>query len=808
MNTKLKIQKKMRQGLVILDGATGTQLQALGMPDGESPEMFGIKNPEAIKAVHQGYLEAGSDIIYTCTFGANRYKLPQYGVTDVHEVNKRLAAIAKEAAGKRGLVAGDIGPTGRFVEPFGDLSFEDAVICYKEQVQGLLEGGVDLFVIETMIDIQETRAALIAIKEVSDRFTICSMTFDASGRTLNGTDLLSALITLQALGADVVGCNCSAGPKEMIPLIREMKPYAKVPLVAKPNAGLPKLKEGKAFFEMGAEEFSSFGPAFVDAGARLLGGCCGTTPEHIRMLRKNCDGLKPQPPQVKSIGAVSSHAKTVMFARGGPLIIIGERINPTGKKDLQQELLQRKFSLASTYARDQVKKGASILDINVGMPGLDEKGTLRDVVKQIALTTDAPLCIDTSRVDALEAALRVYPGRALINSISGEENTLDERLKLAAFYGAMFILLPIAGRAVPKTSSERRKIIKDVYAKAGRYGFTKDDIIVDALTMAVSADGAAALETLKTIDWCNATFGAKTVVGLSNVSFGLPERKWVNASFLAMAISGGLTCAIANPESIELMSIKKASDVLAGRDKDASAFISFFSGPKGQVPDPEKEVRDKTSKERIYQAVIEGDRDGIQTSIDKAIAEGLSARALVDELMVPAIRKVGELYEKKTYFLPQLIASAETMKRGFEHLELRLNEEGISSAGKGTIMLATVKGDIHDIGKNIVGLMLKNNGFHVIDLGKDVDHEALLEAARKHNPDIIGLSALMTTTMVNMQEAVRSIKDSGLVCDFLVGGAVVTADYAESIGADFAKDGVEAVRVAEYLISLKRNTNM
>ena len=801
MKTKQKITRLLRQGLVILDGATGTELHSLGMPDGIAPELFSIQNPQAIKSVHRGYLDAGSDIVYTCTFGANRHKLASYGVSDSYDLNRRLAVIAREAAGRRGLVAGDMGPTGRFVEPFGDLGFEDAVRCYKEQARGLLDGGVDLFVIETMIDLQETRAALVAVKEITDKFVICSMTFDAAGRTLNGTDTISALVTLQALGADAVGCNCSTGPKEMIPLIRQMKPYAKVPLVAKPNAGLPRLEDGRTVFDMSPEEFSGYSKAFVDAGANFLGGCCGTTPGHIKMLRESCRTLHPRQPLVKSLSAVCSHSKTVLLNRGGQLAIIGERINPTGKKDLQQELVAGRFSLACSYARDQVKKGASILDVNVGMPGLNETETLVGAINQVSLSTDAPLCIDTSRIDSLEAALRIYPGRALINSISAEANALEERLRLAALYGAMFILLPITGRSVPKTWADRSVIIKDVYRKARQHGFYKDDIIIDALTMAVSADGSAALETLKTIDWCSRTFGAKTIVGLSNVSFGLPERKWINASFMAMAALSGLSCAIANPESAELMSIKLASDVLTGGDKDAAAFIAHFSGSKGPVSANLVAAPERSIEEQVYHAVIDGDRDGIVARIETALNQGRLARDLVDQVMIPAIQKVGDLYENKTYFLPQLIASAETMKRGFEFLQPRLNEEGSTASFKGRIILATVKGDIHDIGKNIVGLMLKNNGFEVIDLGKDVSHEDLIEAARKYKPDIVGLSALMTTTMVNMQDAVDLMREAHLGCEVLIGGAVVTDDYASSIGVHYAKDGVEAVRVAQKLMS-------
>jgi 5-methyltetrahydrofolate--homocysteine methyltransferase len=801
------IKKRIQKKILILDGATGTELQAQGMSMGVSPEIFGMENPKALHAVHRGYLDAGSDIIYTCTFGANRFKLAEYGTLDVHEVNRKLATIARQAAGKKGLVAGDIGPTGRFVEPFGDLDFEEAVECFKEQARGLREGGVDLFVIETMIDIQEARAALIAIKEISDLFTMVTMTFESSGRTLNGTDPVSALITLQALGADAVGCNCSAGPKEMVPLIRAMKPYATVPLVAKPNAGLPRLKDGTTYFEMGPSEFSEFALPLVDAGVNLIGGCCGTTSEHIKELKGKVSGLSPAPAVRRSLSALSSHARAVILDKGGPIVVIGERINPTGKKDLQKELLDGKMSMVGSFARDQVKNGASVLDVNVGMPGIDETATMRNALKQLSISTDVPLCIDTTRIESLEAALRIYPGRALINSISGEEATLEKRLNLAAFYGAMFILLPLSGNRVPKTSQERKEIVSKVFEKAEQYGFSKDDIVVDALTMAVSADGEAGMETLKTVRWCSEQLGTHTVLGLSNVSFGLPERKWINAAFLAMAASHGLSLAIANPSSEEFMNMKRASDVLTGRDKLAGAFIGHFSASPAGGPDTKAMPADRTVEERIHDAIMEGDRDGIMTLLHDASVQEVNPRMLVDEIMIPAIRKVGELYERKSYFLPQLIASAETIKKAFEHLKSRMKVDGTPDLHKGRIILATVNGDIHDIGKNIVSLMLANSGFDVVDLGKDVSPEVLIEAIRQHRPDIVGLSALMTTTMVNMQESIERIRDAGVSCEFMVGGAVVTEEYARSLGVRYGKDGVEAVRVAEELVKSKQKAS-
>lgn len=799
MDLKRRLRNKLGRRVLVLDGATGTELQARGMPAGVSPELYCIEHPEVIGSVHRGYVEAGSNVIYTCTFGANRHKLGAYGCADVTEVNRRLARAALEAAGGRCLVAGDIGPTGRLVEPFGDLGFEDAVSCFKEQVKGLVEGGVDLFVIETMMDIQEARAALIAVKETTDRFTAVSLTYDSTGRTFTGVDCVAALITLQSLGADAVGCNCSTGPEEMKGLISKMRPCAKVPLMAKPNAGLPRLEGGKTFFDMAPVEFARHARALVDAGAAIVGGCCGTTPAHIRALKEQVKAVKPPSRTPSRVSALSSHAASVILERQGELVVIGERINPTGKKALQEELKEGVFTLVRKYARDQAAKGARVLDVNVGMPGIDEAAVLREAVKQVVLASDAPLCIDTTRPDALEAALRVYPGRALVNSISGEEAYLDRRLGIASCYGAMFILLPMTGTSLPRTVDERRRVAAGVMRRAAGYGLKKEDMVVDALTMAVSADPMAAVETLNTIRWCSRVLGCSSVVGLSNVSFGLPERRWINAAFLAMAGALGLSSAIANPESQEVMNVKYALDVLRGADRNARQYISRF-GPGGPPPAERPEDLGGTPGSRIARAVIEGERDAIAAIVEDALDKGADPRALVDEVMIPAIREVGELYERRVYFLPQLIASAEAMKRGIERLEPVLESQG-PALSKGTVVLATVRGDIHDIGKNIVGLMLRNNGFSVEDLGKDVPAEDIALRAREKGAHIVALSALMTTTMASMEETVRHLRGEGLVCEVMVGGAVVTRGFAEEIGASYAKDGVEAVRVAEGLMS-------
>jgi len=788
--------KLVNNKIVVLDGATGTELQKRGMPGGVSPEIWSLENPKVVSTVHADYQKAGSDIIYASTFGANRIKLKSYGNYDVGEVNKKLALIAKRAVGDKALVVGDIGPTGKFVEPFGPLKFEQAVEIFKEQVKGLLAAKVDLFGIETMMDIQEARAALIAVKELSDKFTMITLTYEADGRTLNGTDPLTALNTLQNLGADAIGCNCSAGPEQMIKLIKIMKPYARVPLIAKPNAGMPKLVKGKTSFDMSPDKFASFAKELVSAGVSLLGGCCGTTPEHIKKVKGKVSGLKPVSRQKKIPSLLSSARKSVILKGSKSFNLIGEKINPTGKKILQKELREGKTSFIRHLAREQEKAGASLLDVNVGTAGIDEVKTLKKVINMLAVNSSLPLVIDSSSVEAIEVALRVYPGRALINSISGEKDKLKKLLSLAAKYGAMFILLPLKGKSLPKTFTERKKIISDILKQAKKFGFSKDDIIVDAMALAVSSQPKAAIETLKTIGWVSKSLKCNSVVGLSNVSFGLPKRALINAAFLTLATKKGLSLAIANPSKLKVKYSKLAENLLLNKDKDAKTFLAYFS----KVSEEKKEVGISLSaEEKISQAIIGGNREDIKEFIRGAISSNLKASELVHKVMVPAIERVGDLFDRKEYFLPQLIASAETMKIAFGELEPYLKDDDLKRGKKTVVLLATVRGDIHDIGKNIVALMLKNHGFDVVDLGKDVSVEKIIREIKRHKSSIVGLSSLMTTTMVNMKEVIDKIKEQGLNCRFIVGGAVVTRSFARSLGAEYASDSVEAVRVVNKL---------
>lgn len=797
MRKSAGIKNLLREKIVILDGATGTELQKKGMPAGACPELWCLQNPKNIQDVHASYAKAGAKIVYSGTFGANRFKLAQYGSGEkTCQINRDLVRLAGEALGKEVLIAGDIGPTGLFVEPFGPLGFEEAVAAYKEQVRGLVEGGCDLIVIETMIDIQETRAALLAVKETADIFTMVSMTYEKDGHTLNGTDPVSALITLQSLGADAVGCNCSTGPEKMLEFVALMKPYARVPLIAKPNAGVPRLENGKTVFDMEAADFGSWGKKLAAAGANMVGGCCGTTPLHIRELARALRGRRPKPPLRRSVGALSSSRSFLLFEEGKPLYIAGERINPTGKKALQQELLEGKTAIIRQMAAEQEKQGAHLLDVNVGQPGIDEVAAIKSVIGLLATATRLPLIVDSSRIETIEAALRLYPGRMLINSISGEKEKIKKLLPLAAKYGAMFILLPLTDGEIPATAQRRQVIINDIYRAARKLGFTKDDFIVDGLVMAVASDSGAGKETLNTVRWCTEKFHSRTILGLSNVSFGMPGRPWLNAAFLAMAQISGLTMAIANPASPELMNVKKAGDVLADREKASLKFIEHFS--EKQVPEQAVAREALSHRDKITLAVMDGNQESIVPLIESALREGDTASSLVDEVMIPAIIRVGGLYEKKIYFLPQLMASAEAMKKGLGYLEPLLKKT--SSGNKGKVLMATVEGDIHDIGKNIVVLLLRNYGYSVIDLGKDIPARAIIAAAKKENPDIIGLSALMTTTMVKMKDVVDMARAENMNTGFMLGGAVVTEAYARTLGASYAKDGVEAVKVVGKLI--------
>ncbi len=783
---------------VLLDGATGTELVKQGLPGGVCPELWVLENPQAIINIQSAYQQAGSDIVYIPTFGANRLKLQEFGLADrLEEINTRLCAYSREAVGTDCLIFGDIAPTGELIEPFGPLAFEKCINIYKEQAQALLAGGVNGFVIETMMDIQEARAALIGVREVCpDLPVMVTMTYGEEGRTLTGTDPKTALITLQALGADAVGCNCSAGPEKMVEWIAAMKPYATVPLLAKPNAGQPKLIAGKTVFDMPPAEYAAKFEALIKAGANIVGGCCGSSPAHIAKIKKLAANLTSPAICREKICAVSSVRDTVEFGSNQPFAVIGERINPTGKKSLQAELREGSLNLARKYAIDQAAAGASLLDVNMGLSGIDEHAMMQEAIKMLAPLSSCPLCLDSSNPEVLETALRLYPGRALLNSISAEHERIAKMLPLAAKYGAVFILLPVTDSTVPETLDERKEVTEHILAEAGKYGLGVDDCIIDGLVMTVSSSPEAPRVTLDFIDWCSHELLANTTGGISNVSFGMPERGVLNSGFLGMLIGRGLSSAIINPSAETMMNIKFSSDALLGRDRKLDTYLQKYTGV----------VRESTTKadelvplKRCYNAVIYGEEDDIGRYIAAALSSGERPGDIVDNALIPAIVEVGEKYDRKEYFLPQLMMSAQAMSKGFKALESELSDS--SQPAKNKIIMATVKGDIHDIGKNIVTLMLGNYGFEVIDLGKDVDTETILATAVEQEVKLIGLSALMTTTMPEMAKVLEAARIRGLHnIKFMIGGAVVDQEYADEIGAaGYAADAVEAVRIAESL---------
>ena len=708
--------------------------------------------------------------------------------------------LTKEAAGNNALVAGDITMTGKQLYPIGELYFEELVEIYKEQIRCMVKAGVDLLVAETIMSLQEARAAVLAAKEVCDLPIMVTMTFQEDGRTLYGTDPKTALIVLQSLGADAVGVNCSAGPDAMISIIEEMKKYAVVPLIAKPNAGLPKIDEnGKNYFDMDADTFADFMETLAQAGAAILGGCCGTTPEYIKKIKEKIKYTEVPIYSKTPKRVLCSERKTIEISLEGRFFIVGERINPTGKKKLQQELKEGKMEMVLDMAAEQEEKGAAILDINMGMNGIDEKEMMIKAIYEVSRCVSTPLCIDSSHVDIIEAALRIYPGRALINSISLEKDKMEHLLPIAKKYGAMFILLPLSDKGLPENLNEKIEIINTIIYEAQKYGLTKEDIVVDGLVATIGANPNAARETLETIRYCKEQLQVATITGLSNISFGLPDRISINTAFLTMAVQNGLTMAIANPSQDLLVKAAFASDLLLNKTGADIRYINKINSL--QKPEESNEKEEKLQKPIIYEDVLKGNREIIVEHAKTMIEQGKNAGEIINEILIPAINEVGRLFDKKIYFLPQLISSAEAMKTAIEYLEPLLEKK------KGekilpTIVFATVKGDIHDIGKNLVVLMLKNYGYRLIDLGKDVPKEEIVETAIKENAQIIGLSALMTTTMMEMKEVVMYAKERKCRAKIMIGGAVITESFAEEIGADgYSKDAADAVKLVERLLS-------
>lgn len=814
--TKKEFREYLSKGAIVLDGATGTNLMAAGMPIGVCPEAWVMEHQDVLYDLQSAYVKAGTNIVYAPTFTGNRIKLEEYGLEDrIEEINTELVRLSKRAVDGKALVAGDMTMTGKQLFPLGDLMFEELVDVYKEQASILDNAGADLFVVETMMSLQECRAAVIAIKEVSDLPIMVTLSYNEDGRTLFGTPPETAVVVLQSLGVDAIGINCSTGPMEMVELVEKMAQYSTVPILAKPNAGLPELEDDKTVYKMTPQEFADAAVALVNAGASIVGGCCGTTPEHIKALSDAVRELPIRKPLERHRRILASERKNVEIDLDGSFIVVGERINPTGKKKLQAELKEGKLDLVRQMAMEQEENGAKILDINMGMNGIDEKEMMKSVIYEVSSTVDCPLCIDSSHVDVIEEALKIYPGRALINSISLESEKIEKLLPVAAKYGAMFILLPLSDEGLPKDAAEKHRIINTVYDKAMALGMAHEDIVVDGLVATIGANPDAAKECYETISYCKNDKKLPTICGLSNISFGLPERMYVNTAFLTMAICNGLTMAIANPSQELLMNAAFSSDMLLNRPDSDIAYIermNMLAEKKAQYEtvvvkkQPDSAAGDSTGtntnggNDAIFQAVLKGSKGSILDEVKKVIDAGKKPDEIINESLIPAINEVGELFNKKKYFLPQLIGSANTMKHAIDYLEPLL-EKNDTGENMPTLVIATVEGDIHDIGKNLVVLMLKNYGYNVIDMGKDVPCEDIVNKAIEENAAVIGLSALMTTTMLRMKDVIELCKEKGCSSKVIIGGACITQSYADEIGADgYSKDAAECVKLVEKLL--------
>ena len=802
-NTELR--KQIQEGFFILDGATGSNLQKAGMKSGECPEQWILNHPDIFIDLQKKYIEAGSDAVYAPTFTSTRVKLDEYGLgAKQREYVGKLVGLSKQAVeesrtDRKIYVLGDISMTGLQIQPLGTMPFEELVDIYKEQVTLSVEAGVDGFVIETMMSLQEARAAVLAVKESCDLPVFVTMTFQEDGRTLYGTSPETAMVVLQEMGVDAVGINCSTGPDKMVDAVKSMKRYAKVPVIVKPNAGLPALVDGETVYDMGPDEFAMAMKKLAEAGATVLGGCCGTTPEHIRCLKEALKEQMFKPLVPARERTLTTERNVTSISLDGTFTIVGERINPTGKKALQEQLRQGQLDLVVEMAEEQVEKGARILDVNMGMNGIDEKEMMLKAVQELTMTVDVPLSIDSSYVEVVEQALRIYPGRALINSISLETEKFEKLIPIARKYGAMFILLPLSNEGLPKDLDEKIRIIDTIVASAKDHGLSTQDIVVDGLVATIGANKRAALEVFETIRYCKEELGVATICGLSNISFGLPERVFVNTAFLTVAISQGLTMAIANPSQTLLTNAALATDLLLNKEEADLRYIEGVSKTE-VVTASQGGSSTQIDGHPLYVAVVKGKDAKITQLVEEELKQGVEPETLIDSHLIPAINYVGELFEQKKYFLPQLIASAETMKKAVEILEplLEAKRQGEKLA---TIVMATVTGDIHDIGKNLVVLMLKNYGYDVIDLGKDVETDEILQTAIEKDAKVIGLSALMTTTMMEMKTVVDRAKEMGVKAKIVIGGAVVTQDFADEIGADgYSSDAREAVKVVSRLL--------
>lgn len=792
-SVSMNIRDFIKNNIVYLDGGMGTLLQKSGLQPGELPERWNISHPEVIKEIHKSYYDSGSNIVNTNTFGANSLKFGTDELSEIiyHAVKNADEARKASSGNQEKFIALDVGPTGKLLKPLGDLDFEDAVKAFAEVISLGVKYGVDLITIETMNDSYETKAAVLAAKENSDLPIIVTNAYGENGRLMTGADPAVMAAMLEGMGVDAIGANCSLGPKQLMGVMDELLKYCSVPVAFKPNAGLPKSDGKVTYYDVDAEEFAQDIKLAVANGVRIVGGCCGTTPEYIKKVCELTRDMRPKEIEKKTYSVCTSYNKAVFF--GEKPILIGERINPTGKKRFKQALLENDIGYILQEAVNQQAKGVHVLDVNVGLPGIDEAQMLTNSVCELQCVTDLPLQIDSSDPVAMESALRRYNGKAMINSVNGKEENLNAIFPLVKKYGGFVVALTLDEKGIPSTVDGRMKIARKILLTAALYGINKKDIIFDPLAMTVSADKMSAVTTLETVKKITEQLGCNTSLGVSNVSFGLPSRDLVNAAFFTTAMENGLSAAIMNPYSERMMEAYYSFNVVKGLDDNCMDFINFAS--RQEVQPTVKQESSLTLKETIEKGLKEK-----ASEITTAMLGNSAPLDIVNAHVIPALDNVGKRFEEKKLFLPQLLMSAEAAKASFEVIKATMSADG-SSVKKGSIVIATVHGDIHDIGKNIVKLLLENYGYNVIDLGKNVPPETVLRAVTDNHAPLVGLSALMTTTVPAMEETVKLIKENAPWCKTVVGGAVLTQDYADKIGADkYAADAMETVRYAESVI--------
>ena len=819
----------MRENRVYFDGGMGSLLQERGLAPGELPETWNLLHPEVLVEIHRAYLEAGANIMTTNTFGANRLKYPEGGQWALEELVRAAVENAAEARrqyeencrreGRQcqpSFIALDLGPTGKLLKPYGDLEFEAAVALYQEVVKTGAEAGADLILIETMSDSLEVKAAVLAAKENCSLPVFATMAFDEKGKLLTGGDVESVTALLEGLRVDALGLNCGLGPEQMAPIAQRFMKVSSTPVIVNPNAGLPRSEGSRTVYDINSDQFARKMREIAEMGVFMMGGCCGTTPEHIRKLKAACDDLPVQLPGKKGRTVICSYATTVEF--GSKPVIIGERINPTGKKKFKQALRDHDMEYILKEGVAQQDNGAHVLDVNVGLPEIDEPSMMEEAVKELQAVIDLPLQIDTSNEEAMERALRCYNGKALVNSVNGKQEVMDAIFPLVAKYGGVVIGLALDEEGIPETAEGRIRVAKKIYARAAEYGIGPEDIIIDGLCMTISSDSQGAVTTLETLRRVRDELGGKTILGVSNISFGLPQREIINSAFFTMALHDGLSAAIINPNSEAMMRAYYSYLALAGLDPQCGEYISIYGsqpsvslgvtlsrkGPSGTGDGAGMGNAGQGGDFSLADAVIKGLKEA-----SSAAAKGLLASQdpldVINQEIIPALDAVGKGFEKGTVFLPQLLMSAEAAKAAFEVIKEQMSRSGQEQESKGTIILATVKGDIHDIGKNIVKVLLENYSYQVVDLGKDVPPETVTETAVRLHVPLVGLSALMTTTVPSMEETIRQLRREAPWVKVMVGGAVLTQEYADSIGADqYCSDAMASVNYAETVFGAEK----